>query len=383
MAAAVPAGIRGAGTGQPLEPLGERPALDRLRAVLRRNTPGTAMIGLGYHPTATPAVVRRNVLEDPSWYTAYTPYQPEISQGRLEALLNFQTMIGDLTGLPTANASLLDEATAAAEAMTLVRRGLRGEAATRPFVVDADCLPQTLAVVHTRARGLGIEVIEADLSRRAARGRPRRCAGRLPGRVRRGPRPAPGHRGDARARRPGRRRGRPAGAVPAGVAGRARRRRRRGFEPALRRADVVRRTARRVHGGARRPQPAPARPAGRRLGRRGGTRGLPARAADPRAAHPARQGHLQHLHRAGAARRRGVDVRGLPRSRRAAGDRAAGAPLRRGAGGRAARGRGRGHDPGVLRHRRWHASPAGPRRSWLRPAPTVCTCDWSTATTWA
>ncbi len=164
MRAAVPAGIRGAGTGSPLEPLGERPALERLRETLRRNTPGTAMIGLGYHPTATPAVVRRNVLEDPSWYTAYTPYQPEISQGRLEALLNFQTMIGDLTGLPTANASLLDEATAAAEAMTLVRRGLRGEAATRPFVVDADCLPQTLAVVHTRAHGLGIEVIEADLS---------------------------------------------------------------------------------------------------------------------------------------------------------------------------------------------------------------------------
>ena len=164
MHAAVPAAIQGAGTGSPLEPLGERDALDRLRARLSGTTPGVAMIGLGYHPTATPGVIRRNVLEDPSWYTAYTPYQPEISQGRLEALLNFQTMVADLTGLPTANASLLDEATAAAEAMTLVRRGLRGDAAKRRFVVDADCLPQTLAVVHTRARGLGIEVVEADLA---------------------------------------------------------------------------------------------------------------------------------------------------------------------------------------------------------------------------
>ena len=111
------------------------------------------MIGLGYHGTITPPVIRRNVLEDPSWYTAYTPYQPEISQGRLEALLNFQTVVADLAGLPTANASLLDEATAAAEAMTLVRRANRK--ATGPFVVDADTLPQTIEVVRTRARGDG------------------------------------------------------------------------------------------------------------------------------------------------------------------------------------------------------------------------------------
>ena len=102
------------------------------------------------------------MLEDPSWYTAYTPYQPEISQGRLEALLNFQTVIGDLTGLPTANASLLDEGTAAAEAMTLVRRAKR--TASGPFVVDADALPQTIEVVRTRAEAMGIDVVVADLA---------------------------------------------------------------------------------------------------------------------------------------------------------------------------------------------------------------------------
>ncbi len=133
-----------------------------LRALAERNAPLEPMIGLGYHGTVTPAVVRRNVLEDPAWYTAYTPYQPEISQGRLEALLNFQTMVGDLTGLPTANASLLDEGTAAAEAMTLVRRANRKTEG--PFVVDADALPQTIAVVRTRAEAMGIDVVVADLA---------------------------------------------------------------------------------------------------------------------------------------------------------------------------------------------------------------------------
>ena len=117
------------------------------------------MIGLGYYGTITPGVIRRNVLESPAWYTAYTPYQPEISQGRLEALLNFQTMVADLTGLDTANASLLDESTAVAEAVTLMRRRAHGRRRTR-VVVDADCLPQTLAVLETRlaparARGRG------------------------------------------------------------------------------------------------------------------------------------------------------------------------------------------------------------------------------------
>ena len=146
-----------------LPPAATEPELTaELRALAARNRVLPSMIGLGYHGSVTPPVVRRNVLEDPGWYTAYTPYQPEISQGRLEALLNFQTMIADLTGLPIANASLLDEATAAAEAMTLCRRGSK----TPPggaFVVDADALPQTIAVVHTRAGALGLPVVVADL----------------------------------------------------------------------------------------------------------------------------------------------------------------------------------------------------------------------------
>ncbi len=161
MAAAVPGGIRSENDTQLPEPATEDAVARELRELASANRPAESMIGLGYHPTLTPPVIRRNVLEDPSWYTAYTPYQPEISQGRLEALLNFQTMIGDLTGLPTANASLLDEGTAAAEAMTLVRRGNRK--ASGPFVVDADALPQTIEVVRTRAEAMGIEVRVADL----------------------------------------------------------------------------------------------------------------------------------------------------------------------------------------------------------------------------
>src|SRR3954452_2176707 len=154
MDAAVPGRIRAGADIDLPAPATEAGAAAEDRALASRNNPAAAMIGLGYHGTITPGVIRRNVLEDPSWYTAYTPYQPEISQGRLEALLNFQTVIGDLTGLPTANASLLDEGTAAAEAMTLVRRALpsskRGTA-SGPFVVDADALPQTIEVVRTRA----------------------------------------------------------------------------------------------------------------------------------------------------------------------------------------------------------------------------------------
>ena len=127
------------------------------------------MIGLGYYGTFTPPVILRNVMENPAWYTAYTPYQPEISQGRLEALLNFQTMVADLTGLPTSGASLLDEGTAAAEAMALSRRV--GKVKKGVFLVDADALPQTIAVIETRAEPTGVEVVVADLQRRAFRPR--------------------------------------------------------------------------------------------------------------------------------------------------------------------------------------------------------------------
>jgi glycine dehydrogenase len=139
----------------------EQEVLAELRELAARNTVLVPMIGCGYSGTVTPPVVRRRVLEDPGWYTAYTPYQPEISQGRLEALLNYQTVVADLTGLPTSNASLLDEATAAAEAMAVLRRAHKG--AARVFVVDADVFPQTLAVLRTRAEAVGIDVVVADL----------------------------------------------------------------------------------------------------------------------------------------------------------------------------------------------------------------------------
>jgi glycine dehydrogenase len=144
-------------------PLTEQEALAALRDLAERNTVAVSMIGLGYHGTVTPAVIRRNVLENPAWYTAYTPYQPEISQGRLEALLNFQTMVSDLTGLDVANASLLDEASAAAEAMTMARRAA-GKAGRTVFFADADCLPQTLDVLRTRAEPLGIDLRVAPVT---------------------------------------------------------------------------------------------------------------------------------------------------------------------------------------------------------------------------
>ncbi|MBQ0991113.1 aminomethyl-transferring glycine dehydrogenase [Micromonospora sp. PSH03] len=163
MDAAIPEVIRWHGTLDLPDPATEAETIAELRALAARNTVAVSMIGLGYHGTHTPAVIRRNVLEDPAWYTAYTPYQPEISQGRLEALLNFQTMVTDLTGLTTANASMLDEGTAAAEAMTLARRASKSKSGV--YVVDADALPQTIAVITSRAEPLGIDVRVLDVQR--------------------------------------------------------------------------------------------------------------------------------------------------------------------------------------------------------------------------
>ncbi|MFI0914670.1 aminomethyl-transferring glycine dehydrogenase [Streptomyces abikoensis] len=161
-AAAVPDAIKSAGALGLPEARTEAEVLAELRSLADRNTVLTSMIGLGYHGTFTPPVILRNVMENPAWYTAYTPYQPEISQGRLEALLNFQTVVADLTGLPTSGASLLDEGTAAAEAMSLSRRV--GKVKDGVFLVDADTLPQTVAVIETRAEPTGVEVVVADLS---------------------------------------------------------------------------------------------------------------------------------------------------------------------------------------------------------------------------
>ena len=153
----VPAAIRQA---EPLKwgkPKSERELLFHMRRTAEKNKVLTSLIGQGYHGTVTPPAIQRNILENPAWYTAYTPYQPEISQGRLEALLNFQTMVSDLTGLEIANASLLDEATACAEAMTMAQRVAKSKA--RAFFVDENCHPQNIAVIQTRAAPLGIEVI--------------------------------------------------------------------------------------------------------------------------------------------------------------------------------------------------------------------------------
>ena len=155
----VPPAIR---QSQPLDwpALSEAELVDHMRQIAARNRVMTSLIGQGFHGTHTPPAIQRNVLENPAWYTAYTPYQPEIAQGRLEALLNFQTMVSDLTGLDVANASLLDEATAAAEAMVMARRVAKSKA--RAFFVDAGCHPQNIAVMQTRAAPLGIEVIVGD-----------------------------------------------------------------------------------------------------------------------------------------------------------------------------------------------------------------------------
>lgn len=164
MRQAVPSSIFTSATSDSVIPraASETEALAELRAIAARNTVNRPMIGLGYYGTITPQVIQRNVLENPSWYTAYTPYQPEISQGRLEALINFQTMVAELTGLTTANASMLDESTAVVEGMLLARRA--SKKASNVFAVDADAFPQTRALLETRAEAVGIELVTVDFA---------------------------------------------------------------------------------------------------------------------------------------------------------------------------------------------------------------------------
>ncbi|MEX6501375.1 aminomethyl-transferring glycine dehydrogenase [Pseudomonas zhanjiangensis] len=161
MASVIPESIKGSAVLEMTAGLSEADALAKIKAIAAKNQQFTSYIGQGYHGTHTPAPILRNLLENPAWYTAYTPYQPEISQGRLEALLNFQTLISDLSGLPIANASLLDEATAAAEAMTFCKR-LSKNKASNAFFASQHCHPQTLDVLRTRAEPLGIEVVIGD-----------------------------------------------------------------------------------------------------------------------------------------------------------------------------------------------------------------------------
>ena len=169
----IPAKIRRSDKMDLPEAHSEHQALAVMRSLAKRNQTVTSLIGMGYYNCHTPPVIQRNVLENPAWYTAYTPYQPEISQGRLEAILNFQTMVTDLTGLDMANASLLDEATAAAEAMAVAFRAHKSKG--RLFAIDPDTHPQTISVLRTRARPLGIDIHVAPLSKHLPEG----CFGAL------------------------------------------------------------------------------------------------------------------------------------------------------------------------------------------------------------
>jgi glycine dehydrogenase len=158
----IPASIRMEGRMMLSEPLTESQALADLASLADHNRVFRSYIGMGYYGTITPRVVQRNILENPGWYTQYTPYQAEIAQGRLEALLNFQTMVADLTGMEIANASMLDESTAAAEAMTMAQRLMPRNSDANVFFISEKCFPQTIAVVRTRAEPLGIEVVVGD-----------------------------------------------------------------------------------------------------------------------------------------------------------------------------------------------------------------------------
>lgn len=158
---ALPARIRSQERLELAQPLSEHELIEQARLIADKNRVFKSYIGMGYYGCLTPPVIQRNILENPGWYTAYTPYQPEVSQGRLEALLNFQTMVMDLTGMAIANASLLDEGTAVAEAMTMAFHA-QGKRPKQKVVVSGDVFPQSLAVLRTRARPLGVDVVQGE-----------------------------------------------------------------------------------------------------------------------------------------------------------------------------------------------------------------------------
>ena len=333
MGETLPAAIRQAAPLDLGPALSEPEALAHMAELASRNQVFTSLIGQGYYGTAMPTVIQRNILENPAWYTAYTPYQPEISQGRLEALFNFQTMICDLTGLDIANASLLDEGTAAAEAMALA--SARAEEDQGVFRRSRHPSADARRAAHPR-RAARLVASSSAIRCRTCR-RPT-CSARccnIPARrvALRDPRPtiAALHAKGGLA------------IIAADLlaltlhrlARRSRRRHRHRLGTALRRADGLWRAACRLHGGARQFEARAARPHRRPVDRFPRPAGLSAGAADPRAAHPPREGHLQHLHRAGAVGGAGLDVCGVSRPRRPVGDRPHHSSPHRGAGGRA------------------------------------------------
>ena len=309
------------------EPLAVDPAetehayLTRLRGLAAKNRVARSFIGLGYYDTITPAVILRNVFENPGWYTPYTPYQAEIAQGRLESLLNFQTTVSDLTAMDVANASLLDEATAAAEAMTLLQR-VTTKRGAKVFLADRHVLPADAGVAGVARRAARPRAPRRDRRCDAVRRQrlsacccrrptstawPRDIAAIVAKRARRGCARRRRHR-SPRLRAPD-------------PARRSWRRRRRRQRAALRRAARLRRSACGVLCDAREVRASGAGPDHRRLGRRAGQHRLPDGDPDARAAHPAREGDLEHLHRAGAARQHRGVLRGLSRAGGPGGDR--------------------------------------------------------------
>jgi hypothetical protein len=289
----------------------EEAALAELQSIAAQNLVLKSYIGQGYYGTHTPKVIQRNVLENPAWYTAYTPYQPEISQGRLEILFYFQTMIAELTGLPISNASLLDEGTAAAEAMTLCQRSSKGNR-TR-FLVSRDCHPQTIDVVEGRAKPLQIEVVLFDENQ------PVTSWDGVFGVLLQYPGSSGQIRDDCRSPRSRCVRGhgdRSIGAYQIGFAGQFGGRCRGRQCSTVRCTLGIRRSPRRVYGHTRRIEANHAWAIGWSVDRSSWKARISLESADPRATHPPRESHVQYLYRPGTSGDHGHALCDVPRSGR-------------------------------------------------------------------